>query len=305
MDGIINIMKPPGMTSHDVIYSVRRSLKVKKAGHTGTLDPGAAGVLVVCLGRATRLAGFITDYDKEYRAEIVFGTATDTGDSFGKVIRRDNPAFLTETALRTALPVFTGEISQTPPMTSAIKVKGKKLYELARAGITVERQARRVTVKDLVYISGSGWGGENPRAVIHVTCSKGTYIRTLCDDLGKHLGCAAHMSFLMRVRLGVFNLRESILINDLWRKDPAEFIIPMEKALPNLPEVIVKSGAVDAVKSGCKLFLPGVLKMPERLTPGTKAKLLGPDGLLAIAETAYDSEDNSRIIFKPLLVFSP
>ena len=295
-------MKPPGMTSHDVIYSVRRALNQKKAGHTGTLDPGAMGVLVVCLGRATRLARFVTDSDKEYRAEIVFGTGTDTGDSSGGVIREEDASFLTESAVRAALPAFTGEISQTPPMTSAIKIKGQKLYELARAGITVERPARKVTIYELEYISGSGWGGRNPRAALRVTCSKGTYIRSLCEDLGQYLGSAAHMSFLVRVRVGAFGVAGSTLINDLGRLNPDEFIIPMEKALPGLPEVIVKEGAVNAVKSGAKLFLPGVRKQPAGLAPGAPVKLTGPDGLLAIAETTLDPNDPTRIFFKSFCV---
>ena len=302
MDGIINVMKPPGMTSHDVVDQIRRVLRVKKAGHTGTLDPGAAGVLVICLGRATRLARFITDSDKEYRAEIVFGAATDTGDALGKLIAEEDAAYLTEDMVRAALPAFTGELSQVPPMVSAIKFHGKKLYELARAGVTIERQARTVTISELEYISGNGWGGGRPSVALRVTCSKGTYIRSLCEDLGKYLGYPAHLSFLIRSRVGAFRIDESVQLNDLQRDDPAGIIIPMEKALLNMPEVRVKSGAVSAVRSGSRLFLPGVLSMPGGLAEGLPVRLQGPDGLLAIAETTYDPEDISRIIFKPICV---
>ena len=302
MDGIINVLKPPGMTYHDVVSFIRRNLGVKKAGHTGTLDPGASGVLVICLGRATRLARFITDSDKEYQTEVVFGVATDTGDSSGKVIEEINAGYLTEGMVREALPAFTGEIDQVPPMVSAIKLQGKKLYELARAGITVERGARKVNISELEYISGAGWGSEKPAATLRLTCSKGTYVRTLCEDLGKHLGCVAHMSLLTRHRVGAFSINNAFSLEDLQNSDPAGMIIPMTAALSDMPEVKVKSGAVNAVNSGAKLFLPGVVSLPEGLTEGGQVRLSGPDGLLAIAETTYDPADQSRVVFKPICV---
>ncbi|OPX85380.1 MAG: tRNA pseudouridine synthase B [Pelotomaculum sp. PtaB.Bin117] len=310
MNGIINVLKPPGMTSHDVVDFIRRTFKINKVGHTGTLDPGAAGVLVVCLGRATRAARFIAGDDKEYRAEITFGTVTSTGDSFGEVIGECDASYLTAESVKASLPVFTGEISQVPPMVSALKWHGKKLYELARAGLTVERRARAVTINKLDYIDGAGWGGPKPVALVHLTCSKGTYVRTLCEDIGDHLGCGAHMSFLVRTRAGVFEIADSCTLEDIKSfaavgkagNNASNIIIPVEEALLGLPPVRVKSAAVAAVSSGSKLFLPGVAELPDGLTEGVLVRLQGPEGLLAVAETGYDPADPSRLVFKTVCV---
>lgn len=306
MNGVINFLKPPGMTSHDVISFVRRTSGIKKVGHTGTLDPGAAGVLVVCMGQATRLSQFLVDDTKEYRAEITFGIATSTGDSYGQVTAQVNAAGLTEKTVRESLPAFTGEISQVPPMTSAIKQQGKKLYQLARDGIVVDRPARKVTIYSLEYIWGSGWGTPHPRALLHLSCSKGTYVRTLCEDLGSFLGCGAHMSFLVRTRAGVFNISDSITLEEI--KAAAidcqliEKVIPMDNVLDGLPVVTVKNGAAAAVTSGSKLYQPGVHRMPENLSEGDLVQLVGPEGLLAVAETILDSEYQDRLVFKPVCV---
>ena len=307
MDGFVNVLKPPRMTSREVVHHVRTALGVKKkGGHTGTLDPGAIGVLVVCLGRATRLAQYVTDTEKEYRAEITFGSATDTGDAFGRVIMEADGSELTESAVRAALPVFTGEITQIPPMMSAKKINGRRLYKLARAGITVERPPRQVTISKLAYIDGSGWGwgSARPRVAIDVTCSKGTYIRTLCEDLGRYLGCVAHMSFLVRTRVGAFTIADSVLLNDLSRERNAAALIPMEQGLPDYPVVKVKSGAVKSVQSGARLYPSGVMEMPPDLAPGTVVKLCGPEGLIALAETTYDEVNHGRIVFKSFCVLS-
>jgi len=308
MNGIINVLKPPGMTSHDVVDFIRRTFNINKVGHTGTLDPGAAGVLVVCLGRSTRVARFITGEDKEYRAEITFGVVTSTGDSFGEVIDERDASYLTAEAVRASLPVFTGEINQVPPMVSALKWRGKKLYELARTGLVVERRARTVTVNNLEYIDGAGWGGPKPVAIVHLTCSKGTYVRTLCEDIGYYLGSGAHMSFLVRTRVGIFHIKDSCTLEDIQsvatggRHDTnvSDIIIPVENALYGLPAVRVKNAAVPAVRSGAKLFLPGVAEMPDGLAKGVLVRLQGPEGLLAVAETRLDPEDPSRFIFKPV-----
>lgn len=310
MNGVINVLKPPGMTSHDVVNFVRRTFKIKKVGHTGTLDPGAAGVLVVCLGRATRIARFITGEDKEYRAEITFGAETSTGDACGEMIAERDASFLTEAAVKASLPAFTGEIKQIPPMVSALKRNGKKLYELARAGQVVERRERAVTVKNLDYIHGAGWGGAKPVALLHLTCSKGTYVRVLCEDIGRYLGCGAYMSFLVRTRVGVFPITASYTLEDLQAaaageaqaRKISEMVIPMENALAGLAPVQVKDSAVQAVRAGAKLFLPGVAALPEGLAEGAFVRLQGPEGLLAVAETRLDPEDPARFIFQPVSV---
>lgn len=308
MNGIMNVLKPPGMSSHDVVYFIRRTFGIKKVGHTGTLDPGAAGVLVVCLGAATRLAQFLLEEDKEYRAEITFGLATSSGDSFGEVTGEGDASQLNEGVVRSALPVFTGEIRQVPPMTSALKWQGKKLYELARADLVVDRPARVVTIHSLSFIGGSGWGGPRPRALLHLTCSKGTYVRTICTDIGNHLGCGAHMSFLVRTRAGSFKISDSCTLEELQSAASegkvVDRIIPMEEALSGLPAVIVKSGAIGAVASGSILYLPGVARLPGELSEGTLVRLMGPQGLLAVAETTFDPGDREKLIFKPVCVLA-
>lgn len=306
MNGIINILKPPGMTSHDVINFVRRISGLKKVGHTGTLDPGAAGVLVVCLGQATRLSQFLMDDTKEYRAEVTFGLSTSTGDAFGEITSQGNAALLTEELVRDALPVFTGDINQVPPMTSAIKQQGKKLYQLARDGIVVDRPARNVTIYSLEYIWGTGWGSSRPRVILHLCCSKGTYVRTLCEDLGSHLGCGAHMSFLVRTRAGLFNISDAATLEEI--KAAAndcklmDRVIPMENALAGFPVVTVKDGAASAVRSGSKLYQPGVYQMPVNLSEGDLVQLVGTEGLLAVAKTILDPEHQDRLVFKPICV---
>lgn len=308
MNGLVNVLKPPGMSSHDVVYFIRRTFGIKKVGHTGTLDPGAAGVLVVCLGAATRLAQFLLDEDKEYRSEITFGIDTSSGDSFGDVTGEYDASHLNEGVVRSILPEFTGEIRQVPPMTSALKWHGKKLYELARAGLVVDRPARVVTIHSLSYIRGSGWGGPRPNALLHLSCSKGTYVRSLCADIGNRLGCGAHMSFLVRTRVGSFKISDSCTLEELQGAASAgraeDKIIPMEEALSGVPAVIVKNGAVGAVTSGSKLYLPGVAQLPKELSEGTLVRLMGPQGLLAVAETTFDPGDREKFIFKPVCVLA-
>lgn len=308
MNGIINVLKPPGMSSHDVVNFIRRTFKIKKAGHTGTLDPGAAGVLVICLGTATRLAQFLLNDDKEYRAEITFGLATSSGDSFGEITAEGDASRLTEDTVRSVLPVFTGKIRQVPPMTSALKRQGKKLYELARSGLVVDRPARAVNIYSLDFIWGTGWGGPRPRALLHLTCSKGTYVRSLCADIGNYLGCGAYMSFLVRTRAGLFKISDSLTLEELAAAAEdgrlEDMVVTMSEALSHLPAVIVKSGAVPAVASGSKLYLPGVARLPEGLAEGSLVRLMGPEGLLAVAEADFDPENCERLIFKPVCVLA-
>lgn len=306
MNGFVNVLKPPGMSSHDVVNFIRRVFGVKKAGHTGTLDPGAAGVLVICLGAATRLARFLLDDDKEYRAEITFGLTTSSGDSFGECIYEGDASHLTEDIVKQVLPLFVGRIEQVPPMTSALKKQGKKLYELARSGLVVDRPARVVNIYSLDFVWGTGWGGPRPRVLLHMACSKGTYVRSLCTDIGKYLGCGAHMSFLVRTRAGLFNISKSKTLEELLvaaeNGKLEDKVITVEEAFSDLPAVIVKKGAVSAVVSGSKLYLPGVAHMPEGLTEGTTVRLIGSGKLLAVAVTAIDPENSERLIFKPVCV---
>jgi tRNA pseudouridine55 synthase len=191
-------------------------------------------------------------------------------------------------------------------MTSALKQQGKKLYQLARDGIVVDRPSRRISIYSLKYIWGIGWGSSHPRALIHLCCSKGTYVRTLCEDLGSYLGCGAHMSFLVRTRVGIFNISESVTLEEIKAASLncklMDKVIPMENVLVGLPVVTVKNGAAAAVTSGSKLYQPGVHRIPENLSEGDLVQLVGPEGLLAVARTNLDPEYQDRLIFKPVCV---
>ena len=203
MNGIIVIDKPKGRTSHDMVSFMRRMTHIRRIGHTGTLDPMATGVLPVCIGSAAKAADMLTLSDKCYRAELILGRTTTTLDSEGE-ITGEYEVSVTDDEIRGAILGFVGEIEQIPPMYSAIKRDGKKLYELAREGVEIEREPRRVTINsiDIAEIDGS-------RIVIDVSCSKGTYIRTLCDDIGKRLGTGAYMSALRRTKTGCFTLENA------------------------------------------------------------------------------------------------
>lgn len=229
MNGVLNVLKPPAMTSSDVVSHLRRILGEKKIGHTGTLDPGASGVLPVCIGRATKIADYIMHGDKEYIAEIAFGIETDTQDSYGSVTRVYD-CTVTRDMLEKILPAFTGTLMQKPPMYSAVKHEGKKLYELARKGIEVQKPPREVAVYGIEILHGL-----KNRFLLRVKCSKGTYIRTLCVDIGIALLCGAHTSFLMRTETcgyrveGAYTLPE---IEELARGNVVESaLIPMKQAL--------------------------------------------------------------------------
>lgn len=201
MDGILAVWKPEGWTSHDVVAKVRRVLKMKRIGHTGTLDPMVTGVLPLCLGRATRVVEYVQERPKSYEAVLQLGIATDTEDITGTVIARQSPISVTEEDVRHTLSQFIGEIDQVPPMYSAVKVDGKRLYELAREGKTVERKSRKVTIHQIDLID-TQLDLDLPQISFSVVCSKGTYIRTLCVDIGKALGVPATMAHLTRTMSG-------------------------------------------------------------------------------------------------------
>lgn len=197
LDGVIAIWKPAGWTSHDVVAKVRGMLRVRRIGHTGTLDPAVTGVLPLCIGRSTRFVQYLQEMPKTYEATLRFGIATDTEDLSGTIIEQKDASFLTESIIRAATLSFKGDIDQVPPMVSAVKINGKRLYELARQGITVERPARRVSIYEIDILGITGVGVE-PELTFSVKCSKGTYIRTLCVDIGRKLGVPAVMSELVR-----------------------------------------------------------------------------------------------------------
>ena len=213
MDGFINVLKPTGLSSHDVVDIVRRIFKQKRVGHAGTLDPAAAGILPVALGRAARLVEYMESADKSYRAEIAFGYATDTGDVYGEVVERvENPVLPSEEELRSVLGRFVGVITQTPPAYSAIKVGGQRAYDLARQGAAVEIPTRTVRIDQLELVHA---GAAHARILVDVDCAKGTYIRSLCTDIGAALGLPATMRFLLRTRVSGFVLADSYTLEEL------------------------------------------------------------------------------------------
>lgn len=209
LSGIINVYKEKGYTSFDVVAKLRGILKTKKIGHTGTLDPDAEGVLPVCLGKATKVCDLLTDKDKEYEAVMLLGIVTDTQDITGQILTQ-REVNVTEEEVRAAILSFVGDYMQVPPMYSALKVNGKKLCDLARDGITVERAARPVKILDIEIMSM-----ELPRVHMRVHCSKGTYIRTLCQDIGEKLGCGACMESLLRTRVSHFTVEDALRLSEI------------------------------------------------------------------------------------------
>lgn len=302
MDGIINILKPPGMTSHDVVGFVRRTTGQKKAGHTGTLDPGAAGVLPVCLGKATKIIQYLPD-NKCYRAEITFGKSTDTQDSFGEVITDRGAEGIEVGDIKQALANFTGWIEQVPPMTSAIKYRGRKLYELARAGIDVERTPRSVYIYEIA-LGGFHYHPIYPSAVLHVHCSAGTYVRTICHDLGQKLGCGAYMSFLLRTRAGVFVLDNAVTLEQLTGlagRDINTLMVSMGKALEHLPGVAIEGAQVKAVSYGNSIKLP-TPALAQRLTAGQLVRLESAGRLIALAVVKEPPDTGEQYMLQPVKV---
>lgn len=243
--GFLAVDKPPGVTSHDVVAGVRRATGIRKAGHTGTLDPMATGVVVVAIGGVTRLIRFVQDLDKEYVATAMFGVATDTLDADGTETDR-RPMSIEADALEKVRPRFLGEIEQVPPMVSALKKDGERLYDLARQGIEVERDARSVVIHELEFLEvGSG---EHPLVTFRVVCGKGTYVRSLADDIARALGGFAHLTALRRTRNGTMSANEAIGWDDLasWQSH----LISPASALVFLPSVTVDSEMQRMIENG-------------------------------------------------------
>lgn len=243
MDGIINVYKEKGYTSHDVVAKMRGILRMKKIGHTGTLDPEAEGVLPVCLGKGTKLCDMLTDKTKTYRAVLLLGQETDTQDTSGQVTAA-YPVEVTPRQVTEAANSFLGVYMQIPPMYSALKVNGKKLYELARAGKEIERQARPVEILDIRVEHV-----ELPRVTMSVTCSKGTYIRTLCYDIGRKLGCGGCMEALLRTRVDRFCLEDSLKLSEIEAlRDSGEierYVMPVDTIFLDLPKLVTQAGDGD------------------------------------------------------------
>lgn len=248
LDGVINFYKPAGITSHDAVYFFRRLLGIKKIGHTGTLDPMASGVLPICVGKGTRIAEYLTDCTKEYISELTLGIKTDTLDSTGSILefseRIPSPSDITK-----AFEDYTGKISQLPPMYSARKIQGKKLYELARQGVILERQPREIEIHCMEIIKILN----DNKIIFRTVCSKGTYIRTICDDIGNKLETFGHMSFLLRTKVGDFKINNAFgieTLKQLTKEELASVIIPMDKALSHLETIDIDGDRYEKLLNG-------------------------------------------------------
>ena len=299
MDGILNVNKPSGPTSHDIVALVRKATGIKRVGHAGTLDPIATGVLVVCLGNATRIVEYLMDWRKSYRATAIFGAETDTEDATGKVTNETDCSHLTRDDLEAVLPKFTGEIMQVPPMVSAVHHEGKRLYEIARAGRVVERAPRPVEIYSLNLVDFTP--GTSPSAILDVECSKGTYIRTLCADIGKALDCGAYMSALVRTAVGRFRVEDAVSLETTEEEGRlAEFLIPIDEALADMPEVHVSEENGHRIANGVMLPVEA-LSRAELPQIGIPVRIKSPSGLIAVGRLCLEK---GRVMLKPDKVFA-
>ncbi|PFE05996.1 tRNA pseudouridine(55) synthase TruB [Bacillus cereus] len=269
MEGVVLLHKPKGMTSHDCVFKLRKILREKRIGHTGTLDPDVTGVLPICVGRATKIAQFLTSETKTYEGEVTIGFSTTTEDASGEVVeKQDVNRVITRTEVETVLAELTGTLEQVPPMYSAVKVNGKKLYEYARAGQEVERPVRTITIHEFVLLDDREvFEGKNLSFRFRVTCSKGTYVRTLAVMIGEKLGFPAHMSHLVRTASGEFLLEDCISFEEIeenMQNGTVESIfISIDEALSKFPKMVVDEKQAEKIKNG--MFLKNELQVTAPL----------------------------------------
>lgn len=284
MNGILNVYKEAGFTSHDVVAKLRGILRQKKIGHTGTLDPAATGVLPVCCGKATKVCGLLTDKDKSYRAVCRLGVETDTQDMTGQVLSTGDYNGITDLQIRNAVSLFQGEILQIPPMYSALKINGRKLYELAREGVTVERKPRPVTIHQ---VNVTEFALDQGLFTMEVTCSKGTYIRTLCHDIGTRLGCKAAMESLVRTRVADFDIRQAVTLNQIEqiaKENPEqleELFYSVDSLFPDYPKGQIKQKFAPKLANGNPLlpeFLQEHSETERILSPGDNILIYDENG---------------------------
>ena len=289
-DSIVNLFKPVGPTSFDMVCSVRRILGVKKAGHIGTLDPAADGVLPICLNRSTRIIQFLSPLQKTYRATLELGSETDTQDATGRKVSTKDPSLVNETKIKQVFQTFVGEKDQIPPMYSAKKKNGIPLYKLARNGINIHRDPVKVVVYSIDFIKKEG-----NRVLFEVRCSAGTYIRTLSHDIGKKLGCYAHMVRLTRTKVGLFGLGRTLTLEELKvayeEGSLPEKLLPLEEALNFLPAIRVKEEYLESVSHGVALSKCFLETLPDRFEPGHYFRVLGNnDKVVAVVEPVVDQD---------------
>jgi len=305
MNGILNIFKPKGISSQRTVSELKNILNIKKAGHAGTLDPAASGVLLVCTGYATRIVEFLTDLHKHYTGEMNLGIITDTQDSEGEILqRKEVSSDIDNIKVKKIFKLYQGTIAQIPPMYSAVHYKGKRLYHLARRGIEVPRNPKTIKIYKLKLLNFTH--KKNPVIKFEVECSRGTYVRTLCSDIGNKLGCGAHLSNLIREKIGNFSIKDSLYLEDL-KNDKAlgkKYLIKIDSALRDLNRIVVDQDNAKIVLNGGQIANSQIIKTREI----TKAK---NDKFVKILDTKKNclaiglkiSGNNNDIIFKPIKVF--
>ena len=305
LNGIINVLKPPGMSSHDVVAHIRKIIGIKKIGHSGTLDPSAVGVLPIFIGRATKTVEYAIEGTKSYRAELKLGVITDTGDKDGNIISTDDwkkyfKQYNYEDTLEKVIQSFKGKSKQLPPMYSAIKINGQKLYNLARQGKEIRRAEREIEINEINIISSSY---EEGLVLFDVDCSKGTYIRVLCEDIGRNIGCGAHMSYLIRTKSSGFCLQESHTIEeikDIHEKNRLlEYLIPIEKLFSSYTKyVVADENQIKMFMNGCRINIDDttILKdEPQVISVYINEKLVGLANI-------FEEENNKFIKVKKFFV---
>jgi tRNA pseudouridine55 synthase len=304
-DGVINVNKPSGMTSHDVVDRIRALAGTRRVGHTGTLDPMATGVLPICVGQGTRIAQFLLAVDKEYLVEMLLGMVTDSQDTTGKVLEENPVTAISEEEIRSVLERFTGEIEQVPPMISAKKYQGKRLYKLAREGVEVERKPCKIVIQGLELVNL-----DLPRVRFHLACSKGTYVRTLCHDIGAALGPGAAMCGLVRTRCGSFCIDDSVSLGDLEDQGiRPENVFSLDDALSCYPAIRVGELEERQVVMGQAITGAGILESSDSFEAGSLVRVRGPHrNLLAVARALLGSDKLDRMganlrTIQPIKVF--
>jgi len=296
MNGVINILKPPGMTSHDVVYFIRKELGIKKVGHTGTLDPEAAGVLPICIGKSTKAAQYLTEKTKKYRANIKFGITTDTQDKHGRVIEQLPVPDMDIMTVKELVECFKGRILQTPPIYSAIKHNGKKLYQYALEGQSVDIKNRYIEIYEINIIDKI----DKDEFIMDVLCSKGTYIRTLCHDIGLKSGYGAHLSQLIRLESFPFSIDDSLTLEEVSAAAKnnclQKFIYPPDLFFQEFDRINIKKSAEKSAINGNPIFTPGLEDNIEAYEEGTMVRLYIGDRFIALGVIGYDACYNKNFI---------
>lgn len=303
LNEIISVHKPVGPSSFAMVQAVRKVLNVKKAGHIGTLDPLAEGVLPICLDRATRIIQFMIGLPKVYQGTLTLGSVTDTQDQSGKVLATADPSAVTEAKVREALSAFVGEQGQIPPMFSAKKKNGVPLYKMARNGVTISRDPVTIHIYSLEFL-----GMKGNEVTFRTHCSSGTYIRTLCHDLGQKLGCGAHMSQLIRERVGSFDLKSSLTLDELKHAQTdgslSGKLLQTDQALSFLPEIRISPDRVESIVHGVALTKSAICKASHRFKPGMNFRVTSENNpLVAIVvplvdQDAFDTMRPDQAAFK-------